>query len=375
MPAVGFHELGPAPVEVAQIVLAGFCLADVHDRPGNTQPLPFIFLGLEAETLLVAVGVAPRDRPAAGGMRVVPVFHVVLLGHAGGAGIADVVIAQEILDLRRRRAVDHIPAPDLGLVRPARMPDGDRARLARMQRRIRKDLAGAADDAGPLAAFLAPLLFAMREIFRHHRGVLIGRRHRLVLREQIDPGLVAAVIERDVQPARHQPLLQVAPPATAGPDAAPIDPAVADGAIAVAAEILRREFPIARDQPFLDAAQYFGAALAAVPAVERQIAIAGEIAEIFEEGRGRRVPAGPYRALVKAELRYLDQTPLRFVERLVIGLAEIWHADQLAGGAVTPAVVRAREDRRAAFVVPRHLHAAVAPRVEEDMDLARPVAA
>src|SRR5260370_21659520 len=103
--------------------------------------------------------------------------------------------------------------------------------------------------------------------------------------------------------------------------------------------------------------------------------MADEKPEKFEAGRGRRVPAGPYRALVKAELRYLDQTPLRFVELLVIGLAEIGHADQLAVSAVTPAVVRARENRRAAFVVPAHLHAAVAARVEEDMDLARPVAA
>src|SRR5260370_32680147 len=82
MPAVGFYELGPAPVEVAQIVLAGFCLGDVHDRPRNMQPLPFIFLGLEAVALLVAVGVAPRDRPAAGGMPVVPDLLIVQLGHA-----------------------------------------------------------------------------------------------------------------------------------------------------------------------------------------------------------------------------------------------------------------------------------------------------
>src|SRR5689334_12942063 len=131
------------------------------------QPLPFVSLGLETETLLVTIGVAAGDRAAAGGVRVVPIFHVVLLGHAGGTGIADVVIAQEILDLLRRGAVDHVPAPDLGLVRPAGVPDRDRARLARMQCRVREDFAGAADDAGPFAALLAPLLLAMGEIFRH----------------------------------------------------------------------------------------------------------------------------------------------------------------------------------------------------------------
>ena len=55
VPAFGFHEFGPAPVEVAQIVLAGLRFGDVHDRPWNVHPLPFVFLGLEADALLVAV--------------------------------------------------------------------------------------------------------------------------------------------------------------------------------------------------------------------------------------------------------------------------------------------------------------------------------
>src|SRR5439155_25625586 len=125
---------------------------------------------------------------------------------------------------------------------------------------------------------------------------------------------------------------------------------------AVAAEILRREFPVARDQPFLDAAQYFGAALAAVPAVEGEVEIAHEIAEIFEKGRRRRVPTGPHRALVEAQLWNLDQTPPRFVELLVISLAEIGDADQLAVGAVAPAMIGAGEHRRAAFVVAADFH-------------------
>src|ERR1700730_2709841 len=356
-------------------MLAGFGLGDVHPWPWNRKPLPFVSLGLEAETLPIAVRIAPCDRAAARGMGVVPVLHVVLLGHAGGTGVADVVVAQEILDLRRGGAVDHVPAPDFGLVRSARMPDCDRARLPRMQCRIREDFAGAADDARPLAALLAPFFFATGKIFRHHRGVLIGGRHRLVIGEQVNPGLVAAVIERDVQPARHQPLLQVAAAAAAGADADQIDRAVTDVVVAVAAEILGREFPVARDQPFLDAAQYFGAALAAIPAVESEIEIPDKIAEVLEKGRGRRVPAGPHRPLVEAELRDFDQTPLRFVELLVVGLAEIGHADQLAVGSIAPAVIGACEDRRAALVVAAHLHAAMAARIEKHMDFAGPVAA
>ena len=114
--------------------------------------------------------------------------------------------------------------------------------------------------------------------------MLVGRRRRLVLRQHIDDRLVAAVGECDMQLAADQPLRHVAAAAAAGADAGEIDRAVADIVIAVAAEILRREFPVARDQPFLDAAEHLGLALAAVPAVEDQIEKAREIAEIFEKG-------------------------------------------------------------------------------------------
>src|SRR5580700_8513884 len=112
-------------------MLAGFGLGDVHHRPWNMKPLPFVSLGLEAETLLIAVRIAPRDRAAAGGMGVVPVLHVVLLGHAGRPGIADVVVAQEIFDGLRRVAVDKEEAPYLGLMRALWMPHREGARLAR----------------------------------------------------------------------------------------------------------------------------------------------------------------------------------------------------------------------------------------------------
>src|SRR5712671_1434248 len=150
---------------------------------------------------------------------------------------------------------------------------------------------------------------------------------------------------------------------------------MADIVIAVAAEVFRREFPVARDQPFLHAGQDLAAALAAVPAIERQIEVAAEIAEIVEKRRRRLVPIRPDRALVGAELGDFDEAPARLIELLVIGLAEERHADETPVGAVAPAVIGAGEDGGVALVVAAHLHPAMPARIEKDMDLAGAVAA
>src|SRR5439155_4432372 len=176
----------------------------------------------------------------------------------------------------------------------------------------------------------------------------------------------------DVQLPRQPQLRHVAPAAAGGADADQIDRAVADVVIAVAAEILGLKLPVARHQPFLDAAQDLGAAVAAIPAVEGLVEIAGEIAEIFAQRRRRLVPGGPYRALVDADLRDLDEAPLRAVEGRVIGFAEERHADELAVGAVAPPVIGAGEDRGVALVVAAHLHAAVAAGIQKDMHRAGP---
>src|SRR5207302_3525273 len=49
VPALGFHELGPAAVEVAEIVLARFRLGDVHHRARDAQALGLVILDLVAE--------------------------------------------------------------------------------------------------------------------------------------------------------------------------------------------------------------------------------------------------------------------------------------------------------------------------------------
>src|SRR6202043_1373756 len=147
----------------------------------------------------------------------------------------------------------------------------------------------------PIATPETLLGLAMPEIILHHRGVLIGGRGRFVLRQQIDAGLMAPLGEADLQAASEQALPHVAAAAAARADPDQIDRAVADVVVAVAAEILGREFPVARDQPFLNPAEQLAAALAAVPAVERQVEIAPEIAEIFEKRRRGWVPGRPHR--------------------------------------------------------------------------------
>src|SRR6202158_1645934 len=144
---------------------------------------------------------------------------------------------------------------------------------------------------------------------------------------------------------------------------------MADVVIAVAAEILGRELPVARDQPFLHAGQDLAAALAAVPAIERQIEVAAEIAEIVEERRRALIPIRPDGALIGAELRHFNEAPFGPVELGMISLPKERHTDQVPVGAIAPPVVRAGENGGVAFVVAAHLHPAGAAGIEEGVGL------
>src|SRR3977135_1951624 len=107
--------------------------------------------------------------------------------------------------------------------------------------------------------------------------------------------LMAAVGQADMQFAPGEQLAHVAPAAAGGADAGEVDRAVADVVIGVAAEILRRAFPVAGNEPFLHAAEHLGLTLASVPAVELQIEKAAGRAEIFEKRWRRRIPGRPDR--------------------------------------------------------------------------------
>src|SRR5439155_14592251 len=83
---------------------------------------------------------------------------------------------------------------------------------------------------------------------------------------------------------------------------------------------------------------------------------------------------GEDHALVVLELSDLDEPPARCVELSAVRILEIRHADQLAVGGVTPAVVRAQELDRVALVVAADFHPAVPAGVQEDVDAAAAVA-
>jgi hypothetical protein len=188
-------------------------------------------------------------------MGVVPVLHVVLLGHARRPGIADVVVAQEVLDLLRCVAVDEEEPPYLGLVRALRVPHRQRARLPGKQRRIGEDLAGRADQPAVGARTPPPLLLAMAKILSDLRRILIGGLRLVILGQHIGDRLVPAIGNRDLQPAAPTEFAVIAPAAPTWADADKVDRAVRDVVVGVTAEILRWPLPVARNDPLLHAAQ------------------------------------------------------------------------------------------------------------------------
>src|SRR5262249_45815417 len=99
VPAGRLHELPPAPVVAALVVLAGVGDGHVGDGARQRQAVVLERARGAPQAHLVVIRMLPRDRPAAGLVGVVPVLHVVLLGESRRPGISDVVMAQEVLHL------------------------------------------------------------------------------------------------------------------------------------------------------------------------------------------------------------------------------------------------------------------------------------
>ncbi len=154
----------------------------------------------------------------------------------------------------------------------------------------------------------------------------------------------------------------VAPALLAGggarPDADQVDRAVARIVIGVAEEIFRRELPVGREHPFVDA-DHLGAALAAVAAIQRLVEMDFGVAEIGDEIGRVLVPGRPDRALVDCAAS--PPRPASWPR----GRARRRTA---SGTAARPAACRrwcrssydrAGEDRGIALLVTAHLHAAM----------------
>ena len=116
--------------------------------------------------------------------------------------------------------------------------------------------------------------------------------------------------------------------------------------IGVAAEIFRRELPVARHDPFMRA-DHLDPALAAV---EERIEVPGHFAEVVAQWRRLRVEGGEQQSLVAVQLRNRHQTPVLALQFAAVEFPQIRHPDEPAVVAVGPAVIGAGEARGVAAI-------------------------
>src|SRR6267154_1838901 len=134
-PAVGGHELRPAPVEPPVVAFAVAIIA---------RPSPQIFVEmLVSEAHLVTEEIAPGHHPSPGLGAALPIVHVVLLEGARWAEHPDTGQPNGFLDRGRGGFVGKDPRPDFGLVGSPRVPDPEGARGGPQHREIREE---SADD-------------------------------------------------------------------------------------------------------------------------------------------------------------------------------------------------------------------------------------
>src|SRR5260370_25383231 len=119
-PAVGGHQLRPAPVKAPVVA---FAVAVVAGHGAE-----FLVITLMAEPHLVGDRIAPGDDAAPRQGAALPILHVVLLEGPRRTEHPHRGQPDRLLDLGRRRLVDKAPCPDLGLLRPPRVPHPEGAR-------------------------------------------------------------------------------------------------------------------------------------------------------------------------------------------------------------------------------------------------------
>src|SRR5215469_7811907 len=350
---IGRHQLRPAPVKSAMVRLTVPVVA------GYGSALRVEFFAPEAH--LVTQRIAPRDNAAPGLRAALPIVHVVLLERSARAKYAGASEPYGLFHLRRRRLVGVNKCPALGLLGAARMPHADRPRGWPQHREIgehrsRHRLAEARSRSEALRQIrLDPCLVGQHIGVRHvgdrigaghHRAVPVARRHRAA-------GLVRLDAEISSRPGLHRRKM------------APVH------VVTVTGEVLGRKLPVARHDPFMNAADQLDAAVAAV---EEQIEIPGHLAEILAQRRRLRIEGREIQPLVVIELRHWAEAPALAVQLAVIGFVEIRHSDQPPVIAVGPAVIGAGEGRGIAGAGAAQPVAAMAAHVEECAHLAARVA-
>src|SRR5713101_4416029 len=141
-PALGRHELGPAPVELPMVALAHAEVAG----PG----LEIRVEALMAQPHLCVQRVPAGDHPTTGARALLPVVHVVLFESPRGAKAPHPSQPYGFLDLWRRSSVRVDPRPDLGLIRPPWVPDTEGAGGGAEQGEVREHRAhDGVDEARP----------------------------------------------------------------------------------------------------------------------------------------------------------------------------------------------------------------------------------
>src|ERR1043166_2792118 len=118
-PAIRSHQLRPAAIKAAVVAFAVAVIAG----PGAER----LVKALVPQAHFVIQGLASGDRAARGLGAALPIVHVVLLEGARRAEHPHPGGPDRFLDMRRRRLIGITPGPDLGLIRPARVPHADRA--------------------------------------------------------------------------------------------------------------------------------------------------------------------------------------------------------------------------------------------------------
>src|SRR4051794_17549837 len=116
--------------------------------------------------------------------------------------------------------------------------------------------------------------------------------------------------------------------------------------VEIAAEVLGRKLPVARNYPLM-AADHLDTALATV---EKRIQIPCHFTEVFAQRRRLGVKGGEQQPLVVVQLRHRGETPALPPQFAMIGLLEVRHSDEPAVIAVGPAMVSASECRSVAVI-------------------------